>query len=335
MAYKRRRKQKSFVDELLEAPWQLSIVLGVAVFIFLKWIFPSMGAGNMFLKPIAIAASSLAWMFSGFFFLIGAMVYFKTSATRAKQGNSSLFSVDRSSRSPAPFNRTATDVLPASPVEQMLNRDVSHTAPFREPLGACEGWREPGVIVESTKPSTWSIELIRALEWKRFEDVCQRFYASKGIRSETTPLGPDGGIDIRLFQDESGNATSIVQCKAWGERFVGVKTVRELLGVMTHEKITKAFFMTSGRFSDDAKEVARSNRITLIDGEMLLMMIQRLPDQEQQSLLDFAVSGDYKTPTCPSCGIKMKHIPGKAGRSDFWGCFNYPRCRQKLGMRKE
>ncbi len=339
MAYKRRRRQKSFVDELLEAPWQLSIVLGVAVFIFLKWIFPSMGAGNMFLKPIAIAASSLAWMFSGFFFLIGAMVYFKTSATRAKQGNSSLFSVDRSSRSPAPINRTAADVPPASPIEQMPNREVASDSIPRgllgEPLGGCEDWREPGIIIEKTKPSSWSVELIRELEWKRFEDVCQRFYACKGIRSETTPLGPDGGIDIRLYQDESGNASSIVQCKAWGERFVGVKPVRELLGVMTHEKIAKAFFMTSGRFSDDAKEVAKSNRITLIDGEMLLMMIQRLPEHEQQSLLEFAVSGDYKILTCPSCGIKMKHIPGKAGRSDFWGCFNYPRCRQKLGMRRD
>ena len=116
----------------------------------------------------------------------------------------------------------------------------------------------------------WSLALVQEIEWKRFEDLCQKFYESKGIRSETTPLGPDGGIDIRLYQDDSGKATSIVQCKAWGARFVGVQPVRELLGVMTHEKIEKAFFMTSGRFSEDAKVVAKSNRITLIDGEMLL-----------------------------------------------------------------
>lgn len=192
---------------------------------------------------------------------------------------------------------------------------------------------EPTATAQAPKPTVWSIELIRDLEWKRFEDVCQQYYEKKGIRSETTPLGPDGGIDIRLYQDESGRPTSIVQCKAWGERRVGVGPVRELLGVMTHEKIGKAFFMTSGSYSDEAKRIAEANRITLIDGTMLLLMIQRLPLNAQQSLLSFATDGDYKTPTCPSCGVKMKSVPGQRGRPDFWGCINYPVCRQKLGMR--
>lgn len=190
------------------------------------------------------------------------------------------------------------------------------------------------LVSVASKPTVWSLELIRDLEWKRFEDVCQQFYEMKGIRSETTALGPDGGIDIRLYQDDSGLATSIVQCKAWGERFVGVKPVRELLGVMTHEKIGKAFFMTSGSYSDEAKVVAEANRITLIDGSLLLMMIQRLPAEKSEALLAFATSGDYTTPTCPSCGVKMKVVVGTGGRPDFWGCRNYPRCRQKLGKRR-
>ncbi len=185
----------------------------------------------------------------------------------------------------------------------------------------------------TAKPTEWSIELLRDLEWKRFEDVCQKFHALKGIRSETTPLGPDGGIDIRLYQDDSGKATSIVQCKAWGKRFVGVQPVRELLGVMAHEKIEKAFFMASGNFSDEAKAFAQSNPITLINGDMLVTMIKRLPAADQQSLLAFATEGDFNTPTCPSCGIKMRRVPGTSGRPDFWGCQHYPRCRQKLGMR--
>lgn len=125
-----------------------------------------------------------------------------------------------------------------------------------------------------------------------------------------------------------------MQCKAWGERFVGVKPIRELLGVMTHEKIGKAFFMASGSYSDEAKIVANANRITLIDGSMLLTMIQRLPADKCEALLSFATAGDYLTPTCPSCGVKMKVVVGTDGRPDFWGCRNYPRCRQKLGKRR-
>lgn len=187
---------------------------------------------------------------------------------------------------------------------------------------------------ERLRPMEWSLELIRELEWKRFEDVCQQYYQCKGIRSETTPLGPDGGIDIRLYQDDTGKATAIVQCKAWGERIVGVNLIRELLGVMTHEKIGKAFFMTSGRYSDDAKTTAGANQITLIDGAMLLEMFRRLPPADQDGLLVFATEGDYRTPTCPTCGIKMTPKEGKAGKLDFWGCPSYPRCRKTLGMRK-
>lgn len=82
--------------------------------------------------------------------------------------------------------------------------------------------------------------------------------------------------------------------------------------------------MTSGKFSEDAKEVAKSNRITLIDGEMFLMMINRLSEEHRQKLLTFATAGDYKTPTYPSCGIKMKAVSGRNGRPDFWGCEDFP-----------
>jgi len=125
-----------------------------------------------------------------------------------------------------------------------------------------------------------------------------------------------------------------VQCKAWGERFVGVKPVRELLGVMTHEKIAKAFFMTSGQYSDDARALAASNNITLIDGEMLLMMFRRLPQPARDELLRFATAGDYHIPTCPGGGGRMQAVSGKAGRASFWGCCSYPRCRHTLAMRQ-
>ena len=326
------KKNESFIETLLTLPWQVSVGLGVAVFVGLKWILPALGAGNMFLKPISAAAAGVAWIFSGAFFLIGAMVFAKEKASKAKVATKGATAVPI--RSPNEWKE------PSWAKHTTGNTSVDITALrglLGEPLeGAIPAAAKPEPIVESKKlkPTEWTIGLLRDIEWKRFEDVCQKFYEKKGIRSETTALGPDGGIDIRLYQDDSGIATSIVQCKAWGERYVGVKPVRELLGVMTHEKIAKAFFMTSGYYSDEAKAIAQANRITLIDGDMLLMMIRRLPAEAQESLLAFGVEGDYATPTCPSCGIKMKHVQGKASRPDFWGCHNYPRCRQKLGMRR-
>ena len=317
------RKRESLIDTLLTSPWQVSAGVGVAVFVGLKWILPALSAGNMFLKPISAAAAGAAWIFAGIFFVIGAIVFAKEKTNKAKaltKGESLVRnrSADKwKEPSWAPHAKSSHAVTPG------LRRAV-----LGEPI---EPYLPVATQAESnkiagSKPSEWTIGLLREIEWKRFEDVCQKFYEMKGIRSETTILGPDGGIDIRLYQDDTGVATSIVQCKAWGERYVGVKPVRELLGVMTHEKIAKAFFMTSGYYTDEAKTIATANRITLIDGEMLLMMIRRLPPDEQARLLTFAIEGDYATPTCPSCGIKMKCVQGKTGRPDVWGCHNYPRC---------
>lgn len=230
-------------------------------------------------------------------------------------------------------NRYLREVLTVTTKTTLMNHRESPPPPVSTKVepSLCD---QPSRIGDEPRPTAWSLDLIRNLEWKRFEDVCQQFYEMKGIRSETTSLGADGGIDIRLYQDDSGQPTSIVQCKAWGERFVGVKPVRELLGVMTHEKIGKAFFMTSGSYSDEAKVVADANRITLIDGPLLLLMIQRLPAERKDALLAFATAGDYTTPTCSNCGVKMRAVAGKGGRPDFWGCTNYPRCHQKLGKRR-
>jgi restriction system protein len=322
MAYRGRRKQKkSGLALLFEASWQASAILGVVVFIGLKWFLPAILERSLILKPLAIMFSSVAWLVSGVFFLISVVVYLKSAKAR-----------QLGAPAPRPEAIPWPPRSSRNPVQPPLTEDKDLA--LSSALPACDESSTVSVASTSGKPTEWTIELIRDIEWKRFEDVCQRFYVSKGIRSETTPLGPDGGVDIRLYQDESGNVTTIVQCKAWGDRRVGVKPVRELLGVMTHEKIGKAFFMTSGNYTEEARKIAQSNRITLIDGEMLLTMIKRLPIVEQQELLIFATSGDYQRPTCPTCGTKMKHVAGSNGKSDFWGCIAYPRCRQKIGMRR-
>jgi len=308
----RSRNKAASSSSLVSSPWQISVALAALTYVGLKWVLPGLVIGNPILKALAGALAPQAGLFAGVFLFIAVLAFVKTKAGQVRRGDSAA--------------------TPGSGIDHRLS-----AINYRRELQGFAGLPVPENAVSSPgagKPAVWTIELIRDIEWKRFEDVCQQYYESKGIRSETTALGPDGGIDIRLFQDDSGKATSIVQCKAWGERFVGVKPVRELLGVMTHEKIVKAFFMTSGKYSDEAKDFAKANRITLIDGEMFLMMINRLPEPASDKLLDFATAGDYRTPSCPRCGVKMRAVKGRGGKADFWGCQRYPACRQRLGMRR-
>lgn len=317
-----RKSKETPIEALFRAPWWVSVIIGVMVLVVLKWIVPASAASSAILKPLAAMLSGLAWLFSGVFFVLGLL-----SFTYEK------FLVSKST-APASWNPREPSRNPEQAGGWQSRGEQYGVQNQPKQDRGLEAWEASiAGAPQEAKPTEWSIELLRDLEWKRFEDVCQKFYALKGIKSETTPLGPDGGIDIRLYQNDTGKPTSIVQCKAWGERSVGIKPVRELLGVMAHEKIEKAFFMASGNFTEEAKGFAQSNSITLINGEMLVTMIKRLAETERQALLAFAIGGDFKTPTCPSCGIKMRHVPGISGRPDFWGCQNYPRCRQKLGMR--
>ena len=321
-----RKGKEATIETLFKAPWWTSVAIGVAALVVLKWILPSAWASNVFLEPLATTLSGMAWLFSALFFVVGLLSFIREKFSASRSANLST-----TWKAPPPPSYQATESSWQERVERYSKQEGSADAPDR----VHENWEAlmVGSPPVKTKPTEWNLDLLRELEWKRFEDVCQQFYALKGIKSETTPLGPDGGIDIRLFQDDAGKPTSIVQCKAWGERNIGIKPVRELLGVMAHEKVEKAFFMASGNFTDEAKTFAQSNRITLINGEMLLTMIQRLSELDRQALLAFATEGDYRTPTCPSCGIKMRRVPGTNGRPDFWGCQHYPRCRQKLGIR--
>lgn len=108
-------------------------------------------------------------------------------------------------------------------------------------------------------------------------------------------------MDIRLYQDpdDVDRRHAIVQCKAWGQP-VGVMTMRELRGVMAHEAIERAFFMAPNGFTDNAREFAAISQITLLDGRLILAMIQRLLDDASRRLLELATEGDWTTPTCPA-----------------------------------
>lgn len=233
-------------------------------------------------------------------------------------------------RTSAPFSPPRKPVATERLEPSMTAADLPASKPER--VSSTRALRQTTVTGMQKPPTSWSRELIDRIEWKRFEDLCCEFYRVKGIRAETTRLGADGGVDVRLFQDESDPqcCTALVQCKAWSQE-VGVKPVRELRGVMAHENVEKAFFMAPNGFTDDAKAFAAENCINLLDGKLFLAMIERLPAMKQQQLLAFATTGEWTIPSCPSCGAKMAARESKRGT--FWGCIRYPKCRATLPMR--
>ena len=156
-----------------------------------------------------------------------------------------------------------------------------------------------------------------------------------GFEPRETRIGADGGIDIWVYKQGIEKPVGIVQCKAWTTYKVGVKPVRELFGVMAAEGIANGKFITSGEYTSEALAFATGKRLQLISGEMLLNSIRKLPAEKQAALLKKATAGDFRTPTCPQCGAKMKLRQGRDGGREFWGCPQFPRCKARLGYKSD
>jgi restriction system protein len=174
----------------------------------------------------------------------------------------------------------------------------------------------------------WSAELLKQLEWRRFEELCVAYYQALGFTTRVAKASAESGVDIMLHAQGAEAASSIARCKAWDAYRVGVKPVHELRSAMAAARIGEAVLLTSGRFTQAAVELAAKEHIELVDGSVLLDKLAALPPEKALSLLKFATHGDFLTPTCPCCSIKMMSRQSTQGGRKFWGCRNYPQCKE-------
>lgn len=277
MAKRKTRKRKSndsFIDLIIEADWKLASLFAFFILFMHLAVVPILN--NSTLNLLNQSVKPIVYFIVGLLLVTSIVKYFLASSKTNKPEE-----IFQNKSSPSSYvNKRIEPKIYSSPQSFVMEQ-------------------------AQQRPNEWTLNLLQEIEWKRFEDLSTAYYLEKGIKAKATSLGADGGIDIKLFQDDTNNPTSLVQCKSWGKRQVGVKEIREFLGVLTHEKVGKGFFMTTGDFTDDAKETAKLNKINLITGQMFLSMIMKLPEESQQKLLALATEGDYKTPSCSACGIKM------------------------------
>ena len=191
--------------------------------------------------------------------------------------------------------------------------------------------RKRGMLISNVAGNPSALGL-NDMSWTEFEMLVGEFFRRRGYSvAETGVSGPDGGVDLVL---KKGSETFLVQCKQWRAYKVSVQTVRELYGVMAARGAAGGYVVTSGHFTDDAKEFASGRNIELIEGKTLHAMIQFarsawVPQKDSsQRIESTAASGT--APICPTCGAEMVKRTAKQGvyaGSEFWGCPKYPACR--------
>jgi restriction system protein len=159
------------------------------------------------------------------------------------------------------------------------------------------------------------------MSWSDFELLTGEYFRNRGFRVEETREGADGGVDLVVYRND---LKFLVQCKHWKSASIGVKVVRELLGVVVATGAAGGYVICSGRFTKEATRFARENSIQLLGKQELSDILSGNTDPHNIQ------EASKVTPVCPECGKKMvRRVARKGSRigQEFWGCSDFPKCR--------
>ena len=174
------RKNTSFADLLLQAPWWLSVVTAAITYFVMGRLLPSIETENQIINMVFKALAVPAPFFALFIVLIAPFSFFN-SRRKAKQ-------------------------------------------------------------LDTQK----SIDTIRQLHWRNFEELVAEAYRRQGYRVAEGGFGADGGIDLELRKNDEW---VLVQCKQWKAQKVGVNVIREMFGVLAASNADKVIVISSGRYT--------------------------------------------------------------------------------------
>lgn len=121
-----------------------------------------------------------------------------------------------------------------------------------------------------------AVELIRALDWDRFEALVARLYAAMGYSTRLTRAGADGGYDIEATRSGPGKQERIlVDCKRHNKP-VGVTPVRGMLGLVIEHRANKGVLVASSGFTRPARVFSASDaRIELLNAKALVPLLNQ------------------------------------------------------------
>jgi hypothetical protein len=156
---------------------------------------------------------------------------------------------------------------------------------------------------------------LRGLTPKEFEDYIAELFNRLGYKAYAVGGPNDGGIDVIAEKDGKKH---YIQCKKYFKsREVSVGDVRDFYGALADKlSNSKAYFITTSKFTLPAEEFTGDKPIELVDGNKLLEYIKLVNPKGEEEI---------KSDICPKCGGILKKRDGKYG--SFMGCSNYPSCR--------
>ncbi len=190
------------------------------------------------------------------------------------------------------------------------------------------GWRKRSRFDHNSEVLGINYGLLRRMEWRRFEIVCAEYLRCLGYEILETGFGDKDAVDLEVYAAGRRELFSVVKCRTDAEP-VDVDGVREFVDTMKRRGVGEGMLFSVCGFTARAAKLATARRLALVSGEALCAYIEGFEPELRSAMLEVATRGDYTTPTCPSCGVKLvlrRKARSRPGQGEFWGCMNHPRC---------
>ncbi|WP_246050151.1 restriction endonuclease [Aquibacillus sediminis] len=121
-------------------------------------------------------------------------------------------------------------------------------------------------VLREQKLRKSGITEVDEMSGRKFEEYLQALLKAKGYYIQLTPSSGDYGADLIL---STKGKKIIVQAKRY-KKNVGVKAVQEIASAKSHYKAEECWVITNRLFTEQAKKLANSNQVRLVDRKQLI-----------------------------------------------------------------
>lgn len=110
-----------------------------------------------------------------------------------------------------------------------------------------------------------------------FEHYVANMYSFLGYKTKVTPPANDEGKDIEMWKD---GLKYIVEVKLYSpQNKIGREKIQKLHSAMIDSKASKAIFVTTSDFTDNAVDYAKKHGIELVNSKELVSLINTVKKQ--------------------------------------------------------
>ncbi|WP_052659377.1 restriction endonuclease [Bacillus alveayuensis] len=124
-----------------------------------------------------------------------------------------------------------------------------------------------------------TLEQLKLMDPHEFERFVKLLFEWMGYQAELTPRTGDGGKDIIL---QRNGEKSLVECKRYNKSKVTRPDVQKFHSALMDCHATKGYYVTTGEFTQPARDYCADKPIDLINGEKLVKMLRSIVNEKEK-----------------------------------------------------